>query len=90
MEYHLEIYAPGSARDVWISFEADSPFMAMSAGDIVNPGLWEGSESPMKVLRVVTVEHLVWLAGGTPKQKVMVFTEEAEGTDELRTGQTAA
>lgn len=62
--------------------------MAISVGDIVNPGTWEGTQSPMKVLQVVAVEHLIWEGQGVLKQKVMVFTEEVEGTDELRRGES--
>lgn len=84
MLYTLEVYEPGSADDCWMSFEAASPFMTISAGDIFNPGIWPGTKSPMFVLRVVTVEHLVHETDTHVKHKVMVYTEEVEGTRELR------
>jgi hypothetical protein len=84
VEYHLEIYLPGSADDVWVSFQALQPFMAFSKGDILNPGLWTGSKAPMRVLRILNVEHIVWEASGHISHKVMLFTEEVEGTRELR------
>lgn len=84
--HQLEIYEPGSADDVWVTFTADAPFMSISVGDIVNPGLWANSESPMKVLRVVNVEHIIWEHEGIAKHKLCVFTDEVEGTRELRTG----
>ncbi len=83
-EYTLEIYNHGSASDVWVSFTSSSPFMTISKGDILNPSIWPESKSPMKVLQVVAVEHLVWEVEGTVKHKIMVFTEEVEGTRELR------
>lgn len=83
----LEVYQPGSFDDVFQYLESDTPFMAISRGDIVNPGLWDGSQSPMKVLRVVNVEHIIWKneTTGGARHKVLVFTEEVEGTRELRT-----
>jgi hypothetical protein len=45
MEYILEIYEPGRTRDVWITFTSDSPFIAISKGEILNPGTWDGSQS---------------------------------------------
>ncbi len=85
--YGLEVYGPGGTDTPWVSFDSDTPFPAIARGDIVNPGVWEGSQSPMKVLRVVQVEHVVWEAAGVAKQKLLVFTEEVEGTRELRLGQ---
>jgi hypothetical protein len=85
MIYMLEIYEPGSFDDVWVYFESTSPFGFMSAGDIINPGLWEGSKSPMFVLKVVSLEHILWEAEGQTKHKICVFTREVEGTRELRT-----
>ncbi len=84
-DYSLEIYEPQSMENAWIVFHSTSPFMSISAGDIINPGIWEGSKSPMKVLRVLNVEHIVWQSKeGDVKQKVMVYSEEVEGTSELR------
>lgn len=83
MRYYLEIYSPDSADDVWVSFEADSPFGAIAVGDIINPGMWDGSQSPMRVLKAVAVEHILWDIQEL-KHKVMVFTTEVEGTRELR------
>jgi hypothetical protein len=89
MEYLLEIYEPGSFDDVWMTFTSSQPFVAISVGDIVNPGLWPDSRSPMKVLRVVAVEHIIWESEGATKQKVMLFSREVDGTRELRAGEEA-
>lgn len=92
LRYYLEIYEPGSWRDVWMAFDASTPFMAFRVGDIVNPGIWPGSRSPMKVLRVTRVEHIIWDTSRypmdtglpppakppvfQPAHKVCVYTEE--------------
>ena len=83
-EYSLEIFMPSSYDDVWVVFTSPTPFMAISAGDILNPSIWEDSQSPMKVLRVVGLEHLIWEVGGSVKHKIDVYTEEVEGTREVR------
>jgi len=83
-EFSLEVYYPGSMEHAWVYFKSSTPFMPINVGEIVNPGIWEDSQSPMKVLRVVNVEHIIWETSNRIKQKVMVFTEEVEGTEELR------
>lgn len=83
-KYIVEIYTPNSANDVWALFESDTPFMAISKGDILNPALLVGSQSPMKVCRVINVEHILWDHGDGVKHKILIFTEEVEGTQELR------
>ena len=84
VEHILEIYRPGSTDDVWMTFTSQDSFAAPRVGEILNPGLWPDSQSPMKVLRVVAVEHLIWETDGATKQKVMVFSQEVDGTAELR------
>ena len=86
MEYMLEVYAPGSMKDVWVYFESSSPFLPINVGDLINPGIWEGSQSPMKILRVVSVEHIIWEINSDVKHKLMVFTEEIEGSEDARLG----
>lgn len=84
IQYELEIYEPNSADDVWAVFDSSTPFMTISKGDILNPGTWPNTQSPMKVLRVINVEHLIWESGVKVTQKLLVFTEEVAGTRELR------
>ena len=83
MEYILEIYEPESADNVWAMFSSESPFMTISPGDILDPGVWEGSKPPIRLLRIVNVEHLIWDMEGV-KHKILVFTKEVEGTREIR------
>jgi hypothetical protein len=83
-KYHLEVYLPGSARDVWMKYDSDTPFMAFHHGDIINSSIWPGSEMG-KVLRVVGVEHIVWESiSGLIKHKVCIYIEEIEDRAEER------
>lgn len=77
-EYQIEIYQPGS-EDIWMSFESPTPFGTINKGDILDPGMWPESQSPLKVLRVVEVRHLIWKRHqGHLKHGIMVFTEEVD------------
>ena len=78
---------PGAFEDMWVSYKSENPFMAISKGDIINPSVWPDSQSPMEVLRVVNVEHIIWDVPNTNqiKHKICVYTQEVEGTAELRT-----
>ncbi|MEZ4671469.1 MAG: hypothetical protein R3E39_26495 [Anaerolineae bacterium] len=83
--YHLEIYMPNSADDVWGVFTSDTPFMSISAGDIINPGTWDGGAIPgTTVLRAINVEHIIWNSQHGIKHKICVFTEEIEDTKNIR------
>jgi len=86
IKYILEIYEPDSVKDLWVDFEASEPFLSINKGDILNPGIWPDSQSPMKVLKVVNVEHLIFESktDNCIVHKLMVFTKEVEGTKELR------
>ncbi len=77
-KYILEVYNPRSKKDVWLSWESKSPFMAISAGDVINPTTWPGAESPVNLLRVTRVEHVIWGGLEEAKHKVMVYTEETD------------
>lgn len=83
-EYILEIYEPGSTRDVCITFNSSNPFIAINTGDIINPATWPNAESTANVLRVVSVEHLLWEIKGDIKQKILIFTEGIPNTEESR------
>lgn len=70
-EYTIEIYEPGSLRDMWASIKSDTPLMAINAGDIIN--VFTGSDtgtgreqtppnfrkSADSELRVTQVEHII-------------------------------
>jgi hypothetical protein len=84
IHYYREIYLPESTRDPWVSFRTTTPFMTIQRGDIINPSIWEGSQSPMKVLKAVNVEHIIWETDDHVGDKLMVFTDEVDGTAELR------
>ncbi len=79
-EYILEVYRPGSHERVWMMWRSQSPFMAISPGDFINPLEWQEQETPAKILRVVEVEHEI-LGGLTEaRHVVIVYTEETDRT----------
>jgi hypothetical protein len=75
-EYTLEVYEPGSSKSVWMSFTTSRPFMSIQVGDIINPGTWPGSQSPMKVLAVTKVEHIIRESHGKVTHKACIYTTE--------------
>lgn len=81
--YTLHIYAPDSDDEVWMRFGSDSPFLALSKGDLINPAIWPDTErrvlAEQNMLRVVDVEHIIWEAEEQIKHAVLVYTEEIEG-----------
>lgn len=81
--YMLEIYEPGSTDDVLAIYEADTPFGCIGEGDLMQP-LGSGIEDPKRVLKVVTVEHLIWEIDGQPKHKTLIFTEALANKAENR------
>ncbi len=83
VEYILEIYEPGSLDGCWMVFNTSNPFLNISAGDIVNPGLWPNSQAPNKLLRVTNVEHFIWESQVRVAHKLCVFTEEVPDGREL-------
>jgi hypothetical protein len=74
--YVLEIYYPQSREDVWRSFESSSPFMSFHEGDVVDPTPWSGSRSPLRLLRVIQVNHVLSEKDEQIEHKVEIFTEE--------------
>ena len=75
--YELEIYSPHSRKDIWRSFEASTPFMSFSKGDLIEPSEWSGSQSPLKVMRVTEVQHVLRERDEEARHKIMLYTEEA-------------
>ena len=58
MEYHVEIYRPGScdSESCIKTFTAATAFSPIRGGDLINTKTWE-VEWPL--LRVVSVEHII-------------------------------
>ena len=74
--YALDVYQPHSREEIWRSFESSTPFMAISEGDVIDPSAWSGSRSPISVLRVTKVHHVITERDEQPEHKLEVFTEE--------------
>jgi hypothetical protein len=82
-EHILEIYEPKRTDSVWMVFHSSTPFLSLAAGDLINPGTWPNSQAPMKILRILSLEHIIWQIEGQVKHKICVYTEEVENTREL-------
>jgi|GEM_PF-3239163 hypothetical protein len=85
--YSLEIYEPGSALDVVVSFETDIPVLGMSKGEIINPRTLPNADHLIgKLLKITNVEHMVWYNESKTdiKHKICVFTESVSDTAESR------
>ncbi|TWT10639.1 hypothetical protein [Reyranella sp. CPCC 100927] len=80
MTYYLEIYESGSFDDVLVSYQSETPFGAISRGDLLSLML-EGY-APNYVLEVVQIEHFIF--GSVPHHKMMVYTRKHENLREVR------
>ena len=76
MKYILEIYEPESEKELWKTFESDVPFLSFHKGDIIDPGTWEGSQSPNVVLEIVEIRHLIWSTDAEVSHKIMIYSKE--------------
>lgn len=67
IKYHLEIYERSFINHATASFESDSPFMAISKGDYVDPGMWNDriDAPPVTWFKVTEVVHRVWEIGSS-------------------------
>jgi hypothetical protein len=83
-QFILEIYVPGRTEEAWAIFQSSLPFQSIHAGDLINPYDWPGSNAPLKIARVTSVEHILWQSNGIAKHKLCVYTEELDNTKELR------
>lgn len=86
----LDIFEPGSLDTVWMRFEAGAPLGAISRGDIINPGMWPDSQSPMKLLRVINLVHGFWEKDSVVTHQTIAFTAEVAGDDDVLLGRDVA
>jgi len=84
-KYALEIYYPGSVNSVWVWFGSDTPFQAISIGDIINPGLFPDAGADV-MLRVTSLEHILWSTKNQSKHKICIYTEDIGKNEALRFG----
>src|ERR1700722_8751310 len=99
-KYKLQIYFPGSLETALLVLESDTPFMAISKGDFLNPRFWSSHANDLlnqetkhlrygAVLRCVGVEHFI-VEGMDGKEGTAVchvfnvFTEALEDLAESR------
>ena len=73
-QFQLEVYAPGSTDTVLGCWPCAAP-IHMAVGDVLRTGAIDPDALPSAALRVVRVEHGLWLHDGALAHKLMVFTE---------------
>lgn len=73
--YMLEIYEPGSQDTVICSYMSDTPFPAISVGEIINYLETENEGIPDRVVRVTKITHIVWNVK-IQSFKTLIYTEE--------------
>ncbi len=78
MRYKLEIYEPKSHDTTLGNYEADTPFMKIDVGDIIEPSFLNGvpKDSPGFLVRAIAVQHMIYGESNAPTHKVCVYTEE--------------
>ncbi len=85
-KYSVEIYYPGSSGNVWAYFQSEMPFLSISKGDIINPGMFHDADADT-MLRVTSVEHILWsVENNESKHKICVYTEDIEDNYDARFG----
>jgi hypothetical protein len=81
-KYVLEIYYPGDPHDCMAYFASDTPFQAISKGDIINASSLPDADKALD-LRVTSIEHMLWTFEGESKHKICVYTEASDDSDRL-------
>jgi hypothetical protein len=93
MEYQLEICRPGTGgSDGCIKiFTSTAPFLPLRVGDLLNASTWGADGSGLKLLRVLSVEHLISEKSGAgidPSgrmiHRALIYTERVADTAETR------
>jgi hypothetical protein len=84
--YILEIFEPNSIDTVLITFETNSPFMAINRGDIINPNIWPTAKTLEFILQVTNLQHIIWDSpmDNCVKHKLCVYTKQVPNTRSLR------
>lgn len=75
--YVVEVYYPKSRKDIFHTFESSDPLMAIGKDDLLDPSEWSGAWSPIRLLRVVQVVHVIREKEEQIEHKAMVYTEES-------------
>ena len=74
-KYMLEIYYPAGRDNVMAYFTSDTPFQAISQGDVIN-GATLPEADRAEDLMVSSVEHVLWNdPDSQSKHKVCVYTQ---------------
>lgn len=75
--YILEIYEPEDDSCIAAHFESSTPFIPLSRGEYIHPGLFKETDT-RSILEVVSVEHILFETNGCDQtQKVCIRTKIA-------------
>ena len=87
-QFFLEIYEPGSIDEVAAVFESDKPFMTPVVGHLINPSPFQGSiaSTSGELLRVMSVENIIWQHKDIAKQKICVYTKAVPNDQNVKLG----
>lgn len=85
MNYRIDIMQPGkSAGPVFASFESDSPFMRIAAGDLIDPATFS-NQAPGQLFEVLHVLHgFEQKPEGAQVQTMSVYTSKLYDCASLR------
>jgi hypothetical protein len=75
--YEVEVYYPKSRENVLHTFQSSTPFMAIGKGELLDPSEISGTWSPIRLLQVVQVVHVLREKEEQIVHKAMVYTEES-------------
>ncbi len=69
--YYVQVYLPGSRRELWLSLDSDTPFFSVHEGDSLDCSEWPGPKEG-RAVRVAGVEHYFGIPG---RHILKVFTQ---------------
>ena len=74
-KYILEVNEPNDPSTVLGSLESDTPFMAISTGDIIMAGTFNPSLPLSSRLKVTSVRAYLYEIDGAVMHKIVIFTQ---------------
>ena len=90
-KYCLEIFEPSSPNAVLESFESNTPFNSVHAGDFINQwSMPHPTNRFSRQIRVVRVEHILNTVGNVLIHKTMIDTENVQEEKNTITNKNAS
>lgn len=87
--YRLEIHEEDDPDTSVFTFYSNEPFLAISVGDLINPGsfeLWDGRKRDGTwMLEVTSLDHLIWgIVGTNMKHSISLYTRYVPNEPDTR------